>query len=364
MPRSLHALTTLAVSGLALMLGATLAPAYADEPPPTPVPTVLAADSPRVVVDESSLQLRTVFTRQTGEPVVGATVVYEQRVGSAWRTLGLRTTNATGLTTFTFRPRADLTWRARGISGAREDVAWAAAHSAVITVDNRPRRAPLRLGGPAPRALPVQARAVGSGPHLTVGRVPDAVWRSMVGRSWHRGCPVGRDGLRLLRVNYWGFDGYRYRGELVVNAAIARRAGAALAEMHARALPIRSMYRVDRFGWSRELQGADDRASMRADNTSAFNCRQVVGRPGVRSPHSTGRSVDLNPWENPYRTSAGWVPNTWWVSRSHPQVAWRSSDHAVVQLWRRHGFRWTYGTSDAHHYDGRVTSVAGGGFTG
>ena len=40
----------------------------------------------------------------------------------------------------------------------------------------------------------------------------------MVGRSWHAGCPVGRDGLRLLRVNYVDFSGYRRRGELVVAA--------------------------------------------------------------------------------------------------------------------------------------------------
>ena len=42
---------------------------------------------------------------------------------------------------------------------------------------------------------------------------------------------------------------------------------------------------------------------MAAGNTSAFNCRDVTGRPGVRSPHSYGRSLDLNTWENPYRSA-------------------------------------------------------------
>ena len=111
------------------------------------------------------------------------------------------------------------------------------------------------------------------------------------------------------------------------------------------------MYRVDRFGWSRRLHGGDDYASMAAGNTSAFNCRSVVGRPGVRSPHSYGRALDINPWENPYRASHGWTPNTWWVGRSHPRVAWRSRSHPVVQLMGRHGLRWTYGSNDAHHFD-------------
>jgi hypothetical protein len=112
---------------------------------------------------------------------------------------------------------------------------------------------------------------------------------------------------------------------------------------------------VDRFGWSTRLRGADDYRSMAADNTSAFNCRGVVGNPGVRSPHSYGRSLDVNPWENPYRSRQGTVPNTWWPSRSHPRVAWRSRSHRVVQTMANHGLRWTYGTSDAHHFD------AGGG---
>ncbi|MBE7323768.1 M15 family metallopeptidase [Nocardioides sp. Y6] len=172
------------------------------------------------------------------------------------------------------------------------------------------------------------------------GRVPARVWRSMVGRSWRKGCPVGRAGLRLVEVNHWNFDG-------------------AFTEMHARRIPVRSMHRVDRFGYSRRLGGADDYRSMAADNTSVFNCRGVVGNPSVRSPHSYGRSLDLNPWENPYFSRTGVVPNRWWVHRSHPRVAWRSREHEVVRLLARHGFRWTYGRADAHHFD--AVAGAGGG---
>src|SRR3546814_6920223 len=68
----------------------------------------------------------------------------------------------------------------------------------------------------------------------------------MTGISWRSGCPVGRWSLRLVRVNYWAFDGYRRRGEIVVHEDAARKVGKAFSSMYARRLPIRSMYRVDR----------------------------------------------------------------------------------------------------------------------
>ncbi len=181
----------------------------------------------------------------------------------------------------------------------------------------------------------------------------------MTGRSWHDGCPVGRSGLRLLRVNYWGYDGYRYRGELVARHRRGRQHGPGAHRDVPGRFPIRAMYRVDRFGWSARLQGADDYRSMAAGNTSAFNCRWVVNNPGVRSPHAYGRALDVNTWENPYRSATGLVPNAWWAGRSHPRVAWRSRSHAVVRLFVRHGFGWTYGTGDSQHFDATVGGKRG-----
>jgi hypothetical protein len=129
---------------------------------------------------------------------------------------------------------------------------------------------------------------------------------------------------------------------------------AALADMYRAGLPFRSIYREDRFGWSHRVQGADDYASMAAGNTSAFNCRSVVNKPGVRSPHASGRALDLNTWENPYRSATGLVPNSWWQYHSDPRFAWRSRAHRVVQIMARHGLRWTYGLGDTQHFDAAV----------
>ena len=304
---------------------------------------------PETIVDETSVQLDVSWQTRSGLPVAGWVRVEDRRAGR-WRLHSRVRTDADGLARLQVAPRRDSRWRA-----VSPDLDWVeGAVSEVHLLDNLPPGTPVLLPAAAPRPrvrLPQQPFAVGAGANPVVGRIPDRVWRHMTGISWHRGCPVGRPGLRLLRVNYWNYAGYRRRGEMVVAAGAAPRVSAALSAMYRRQLPIRSMYRVDRFGWSRRLQGGDDYASMAAGNASAFNCRWVVGRPGVRSPHSWGRSVDLNPWENPYRSADGWVPNRWWPSRRHPRVAWRSRDHAVVALLRSHGWRWTYGRLDAHHFD-------------
>ena len=57
--------------------------------------------------------------------------------------------------------------------------------------------------------------------------------------------------------------------------------------------PIRRMRLVDAYD-------AVDMRSMKADNTSAFNCRYRNGVCCVWSQHAFGRALDLNPVENPY----------------------------------------------------------------
>ncbi|WP_193610283.1 M15 family metallopeptidase [Nocardioides lijunqiniae] len=305
---------------------------------------------PRRVVDERAVTARVRWQTTTGVPVVGTVRLQRRTPGRGWRAAGSFTTRADGRVSIRLRPRVDTRYRVRvpSLDWVSGDV------SGVQRVDNVPPRRPVRLpkGAPSPRVkLPAQARAVGSGANLRVSAIPDGIWDQMTGVSWHPGCPVGRGGLRLVRVNYWGYDGYRHRGEVVTATGASGQIGGALAEMYRRGFPIRSMYRIDRFGWSGRLQGGNDYQSMAAGNTSAFNCRQVVNRPGVRSPHSYGRSLDVNTWENPYRSATGLVPNTWWQSRSHPLVAWRSGNHPVVRLMRAHGLRWTYGNGDTQHFD-------------
>jgi D-alanyl-D-alanine carboxypeptidase len=122
----------------------------------------------------------------------------------------------------------------------------------------------------------------------------------MSGVSWRRGCPVGFADLRLLSVSHRGFDGQVRRGRLVVHRDAAAAMLRTMRTLYRLRFPIRRMRLVDAYD-------ADDRRSMAADNTSAFNCRFVAGSPGVWSEHAYGRALDLNPLENPYVTSSGYV---------------------------------------------------------
>jgi poly-gamma-glutamate synthesis protein (capsule biosynthesis protein) len=118
--------------------------------------------------------------------------------------------------------------------------------------------------------------------------------------SWRPGCPVPLQDLRYLRIGHWDFDGVDRLGEMVVHEDAVATVEAAFRRLHEIRFPIRSMRLVDDFG-------ADDDASMAADNTSAFNCRPVAGT-STWSQHSYGRAVDVNPLENPYVTGNGTFP--------------------------------------------------------
>jgi hypothetical protein len=72
----------------------------------------------------------------------------------------------------------------------------------------------------------------------------------------------------------------------------------------------------------------------------------------VPSPHTSGRSVDVNPWENPYVTHYGTCPHSWWLHRSRPRYARRSSDHPVVLAFTARGFSWGGSYRDYHHFQG------------
>ena len=109
--------------------------------------------------------------------------------------------------------------------------------------------------------------------------------------SWSPRCPVALDDLRLVTLTYWGFDGRRHTGRLVVNRDAVAAIVGALSRLYRDRFPIRRMTPVDAYG-------ASDERSMEADNTSAFNGRFVAGSH-VWSQHAFGRALDLDPLENP-----------------------------------------------------------------
>lgn len=310
-------------------------------------PVRVRLSSQHRVRDERRIRFTIGWHSVDGRGLNGRVRLQSRRRGGRWRSVTVRVSDGTG--TIRRRPRHDAHWRVRTPSTRRVR----AGSSAPRFVDNVPRGRVIQMpaNAPHPRVkLPAQRRAVGKGLNARTQHIGRNRWRRMKGRSWHRGCPVGRSDLRVVRMNYWGFDGYRHRGTMIVNESVARQTRHAFHDLYHHRYPIRAMYPVDRFGWSKKLHGANDHRSMSADNTSAFNCRSVVGKPGVLSPHAYGRSIDLNTWENPYRSRKGLFPNTYWDHRRTPRrVVYRSRSHPVVKAFRRHGFGWL-ASADWQHF--------------
>jgi hypothetical protein len=172
--------------------------------------------------------------------------------------------------------------------------------------------------------------------HGSVERIDAGTRARMTGVSWHRGCPVGFAGLRLVTVSHWGFDGRHHRGRLVVNRDAAAAMLAAMRSLYRLRFPIRRMRLVDAYG-------ADDHRSMAADNTSAFNCRFVAGSDGVWSEHAYGRALDLNPLENPYVTDSGYVSppaGAPFADRSHHRQGMVHRGGPAVAAFAAAGWEW------------------------
>lgn len=163
----------------------------------------------------------------------------------------------------------------------------------------------------------------------------DAGTRRRMAASWRPGCPVPLSDLRLLTVDHWGFDGAERRGQLVVHGDEAEAVLGVMEELYAARFPIERMELVDAYG-------ADDAASMAANNTSAFNCREVTGRPGVWSEHSYGRAIDINPVQNPYVMGDTVLPpaGTAYANRAQDAPGMIHPDGPVVRAFADAGWSW------------------------
>jgi poly-gamma-glutamate synthesis protein (capsule biosynthesis protein) len=137
-----------------------------------------------------------------------------------------------------------------------------------------------------------------------------------------------------VRVTYVGFDADAHRGRLVVHRAWADEILDVFERLYRRGFAVRRVRLVDRYG-------ADDRASMRHDNTSAFNCRYVAGTT-TWSQHAYGRAIDLNPVENPYVSGSRVSPRRGraFLDRSDVRPGMVVRGDAAWRAFRRIGWGW------------------------
>ena len=187
----------------------------------------------------------------------------------------------------------------------------------------------------APSAASVAPSEVASAGVAFVGTTAP-VTAAEVAHSWHPGCPVGPDQLRLLRLSYWGFDDRPHVGTMVVHGAVAADVVAVFATLYRERFPIRQMQPA-------EVYGGSDPDSMAADNTSAFNCRYAVG-PGTPhwSAHAYGQAVDVNTVENPYLDRTAVLPpaGAAYLDRSAYRPGMAVLGGLLVRAFAARGWQW------------------------
>ena len=168
--------------------------------------------------------------------------------------------------------------------------------------------------------------------------IPDSIFDRMQGKSFAAGCTTPRADLRYLRVLHYNKEGKVLHGELVCHKDIADDLLHIFRELYKARYPIERMELIDKYD-------ADDEASMRDNNTSAFNFRYIAGSRRL-SRHSLGMAIDINPRYNPY---VRWRDGRRLVSPDNgKEYADRTCDfpYKIVEgdlchrLFKEHGFTW------------------------
>lgn len=174
--------------------------------------------------------------------------------------------------------------------------------------------------------------APGSGPGYTSSQRPAT--RADVVHSWREGCPLHWNDLTVIRVAYWGYDGARHVGDIVVRDSVAVDIRGAFRSIYDQRFQIRRIHPVD-------VYGADDDRSMAANNTSGFNCRRVSGT-SVWSEHSYGTAIDINPIQNPWVKGSSVDPPAGrdWTDRSSVTPGMITDGDVVVRAFAAKGWKW------------------------
>lgn len=156
-----------------------------------------------------------------------------------------------------------------------------------------------------------------------------------LGSTWHPGCPVEPGQLRRVELNHIGFDGRTHVGQLVVNQDRVPQVIAVFEELYRIRYPIEKIRTVELY------PGAEDELSMRDNNTSAFNCRDIPGT-GRWSYHAYGRAIDINPLINPYTDNGELQPQNAapYLDRTRSDPGMLHEGDQAVRAFTDRGWQW------------------------
>ena len=317
---------TASASGTATGTG-TATPTPTPTPTPSSTPTPTTTPPPPVVRTVSLYAARTLVALHhhtlhgTVHPKTPgpATVTVQRLVGGHWRTYKRDRVDRWGHYSVRFSTNRPVRYVFRAVA-AWTDHRHATSHRLTRRVVARPD---VNVSGP-----------------LTRRSVP---------YSYRSGCPVTPHSLRKITINRFTYHHVVARGTLVVRAGVVPALLRVFRASFAARFPVRSMKPTDAFyAHGHRTPTQSDVAAMRADNTSAFNCRPVTGNPYRVSQHSYGNAIDINTVRNPYVVGSRVYPAfaRTYLNRHHVRTGMITRRGVIARTMRRNG--WPWGARWAH----------------
>ena len=157
-----------------------------------------------------------------------------------------------------------------------------------------------RLPKPPPTTTPPPPTTTTAAPPPIFAHTVSPVTAETVWATWNDECPLHFDDLSLLTLTYWNLDGDAVTGPLIINSKLVDDVIVAFEALFESGFPIERLALVD------DYEG-DDKAAMRANVTSGFNCRYVDGTERW-SNHAFGLAIDINPLINPWAREGNVLP--------------------------------------------------------
>jgi hypothetical protein len=185
--------------------------------------------------------------------------------------------------------------------------------------------------------------------YYSIEKLPKDVKSQMLkSGSWKKGCPVPLRDLRYLTMSYYSSEKVAIEGEMVVHHEVADEVVDIFQTLYENNFTIESMNLIDDYN-------ASDDLSMAANNTSAFNCRNVP-RTTRWSRHSFGKAIDINPFWNPFIDKGVVYPKEAkkYADRNVTKEGMIYKNNVVDKAFKLHGWEWggdwRRGMQDYQHF--------------
>jgi hypothetical protein len=153
--------------------------------------------------------------------------------------------------------------------------------------------------------------------------------------TWEPGCPVGADELAHVLLTFWGFEGQRHTGELLLNRSVAADVVAVFRRLYAARFPFEQLAIATR---------ADLEAPPTGDGngTGGFVCRPTTGSTSTFSQHAYGLAIDIDPFQNPYVKGDLVLPElaSSYLDRGRARPGMITPDGVVVRAFASIGWTW------------------------